>query len=119
MRKVFEWLDNRRFPGDWAIADMIKQYLRGRRKQITKREKLTSEAEAKKLAKERRRRQEILEKRVVLGEDDPESLAMEAANEDITDDKVLDADVNWPPARSNKKRRHVSPAKDSDEESSD
>jgi hypothetical protein len=54
MRKTFKWLDNRRFPGDWGVAYMIKQYLRGRRRQITKHKKLTREAEVANLAKERR-----------------------------------------------------------------
>ena len=108
MRKVFDWLDNRRFPGDWAIADMIKQYLRGRRRQIMKNEKVTREAEAERLAKERRRRQAYLQKRTVLVEDDPKSLAIEEANEDNEESEV---DLNWPPARPHKKR-HISPILD-------
>jgi hypothetical protein len=112
MRKLFEWLDNRRFPGDWAIADIIKQYLRGRRKQITKQDKLTKEAE---VTKERRRRQAAqayLQKRTVLAEDDPESLAIEATDEALKEDEEKDS--NWPPARPHKKR-HISPdSSDSD-----
>ena len=78
MQKVFEWLDNCHFPGDWAIADMIKQYLCGRRRQIAKHEKLTREAEAENLAKEHRRCQALLQKRTVtiLAKEDPESLAI-------------------------------------------
>jgi hypothetical protein len=106
MRKLFEWLDNRRFPGDWAVADIIKQYLRGRRKQITKQDKLTKEAEVK----ERRRRQAYLQKRTVLAEDDPESLAIEATDEALKDEEK---DSNWPPARPHKKR-HISPVSDLD-----
>ena len=111
MRKVFEWLDNRRFPGDWAIADMIKQFLRGRRRQITKNEKLTREAESEGLAKERRRRQELLKKRMILAEDDPVSVAIEATNEALLDNELDEDNSNWPPVRP-KKKRHVSPDDD-------
>ena len=110
MQKVFEWLDNRHFPGDWAIADMIKQYLRGRRRQIVKHEKLTREAEAANLAKECRRCQALLlQKRTVtiLAKEDPESLAIEEIHDDEVVSQALDC--QWPPARSNKKR-HISPA---------
>jgi hypothetical protein len=113
MRKVFDWLDNRRFPGDWAIADMIKQYLRNRRRQIVKAEKLSREAEAENLAKERRRRQAVLQTRTINGEDDPDSLAVEETNKD---NEQLDADSNWPPARPHKKRHIVPASDDSDSE---
>jgi hypothetical protein len=99
MRKVFDWLDNRRFPGDWAIADMIKQFLRGRRRQITKKEKLSREAELEGLAKERRRRQEKLQKRTVLAEDDPESVGIEETNNEVD---VHEDDSNLTPARPKK-----------------
>lgn len=114
MRKVFDWLDNRRFPGDWAIADMIKQYLRGRRRQIIKQEKLTREAEDENLAKERRRRQAILKKRTIFAEDDPESLAIEETDEADNEGFIDDSNRDWPPTRPNKKR-HISPASDVDE----
>jgi hypothetical protein len=119
MRKTFEWLDNRRFPGDWAVADMIKQYLRGRRKKITKDDKIKKQAEDERQAKERRRRQAILQKRTILLEDDSESLAIESGNEGPMADEGL-RDENWPPVRTNKKKR-ISPAtehEDSDRESS-
>jgi hypothetical protein len=116
MRKVFEWLDTRRFPGDWAIADMIKQYLRGRRRQITKQEKLTREAEAENQAKERRRRQAHLQKRTVLEEDDPESLSIDGTDEALKDNEAV-IDSNWPPARPHKKR-HISPASSSSSDDS-
>ena len=106
MCKVFDWLDSRRFPGDWAVADMIKQYLRGRRKQIIKKEKLTREADADRLAKEHRRRQAVLEKRIIIAEDDPESLAIEGTNDD---NEELDNDPNWPPAHPHKKQ-HITPS---------
>ena len=124
MRKVFEWLDNLRFPGDWAIADMIKQFLRGRRKQITKREKIKREAEDENQAKERaerRRREAILQKRSITLEDDPDSLSTEPTNtNDNMDSEEVDEEAdpktqNWPPARPHKKR-HVSPVEDSDED---
>ena len=115
MRKIFEWLDTRRFPGDWAIADMIKQYLRGRRKQLTKQERVKNEVEAENRAKERRRRQAILEKRTHLAEDDPESLAIEASNNALTDEEVSNS--SWPPARPHKKR-HISPTHDQSSEES-
>ena len=109
MGKVFEWLDNCCFPGDWVIADMIKQYLCGRCRQITKHEKLTREAEAANLAKECRRHQALLQKRTmtILAEEDPESLAIKG----IHDDEVVSQaqDCQWPPARPNKKC-HISPA---------
>jgi hypothetical protein len=58
------------------------------------------------------RRQAILQKRTVLAEDDPESLAndIEATNDS---DTLMDDDQNWPPARP-KKKVHVSPAEESD-----
>jgi len=111
MRKTFEWLDNRRFPGDWAVADMIKQYLRGCRKKITKDNKVKKQAEDERQAKERRRHQAILQKRTVLEEDDPESLAIEAAKKGTMADEE---DENWPPVRPNKKNR-ISPATDDSE----
>lgn len=75
--------------------------------------RVTREAEAEKLAEEHRlrsertwrtRRQEYLKKfrRIVLEEDDPESLAIEATNEDLAKDEEIDP--NWPPARPHKKR---------------
>lgn len=103
MRKTFDWLDTRRFPGDWATADMTKQYLRGRRKQIAKSDKISREAEAEDLANERRRRQAYLQKRTILEEGDPESLAIEGTNKAPQEDNS-----NWPPTRPKKKRR-VSP----------
>ena len=106
MRKVFDWLDSRRFPGDWAVADMIKQYLRGRRKQIIKKEKLTRESDANRLAKERRRCQAVLEKRIIIAENDPESLAIEGTNDN---NEELDNDPNWPPAHPHKKQ-HITPS---------
>ena len=105
MRKVFDWLDSRRFSRDWAVANMTKQYLRGRRKQIIKREKETREADANRLAKERRRRQAVLEKRTFIAEDDPEALAIEETNDN---NEELDGDPNWPPVRPHKKQ-HVAP----------
>jgi len=117
MRKTFEWLDNRRFPGDWAIADMIKQYLRGRRKKVTKDDKIKKQAEDERQAKERRRRQEILKKRLVLAEDDPESLEIEAANEGIVADEE---DEDWPPVRPHKQRRiDISPVPDDESDGSE
>jgi hypothetical protein len=107
MRKVFEWLDNRRFPGDWAIADMVKQHLRGRRKQITKHDKVKREVEAENLKKERRRRQAILQKRTILDPEPP--LAIDATNEDEElEDSENNPNRDWPPARPHKKR-HTSP----------
>ena len=107
MRKVINWLDSCRFPGDWAVANMIKQFLRGRRKQIIKKEKMTREADADRLAKERCSRQAVLEKRtVIIAEDDPESLAIEGTNDD---NEELDNDPNWPPACPHKKQ-HIAPS---------
>ena len=106
MRKTFEWLDNCRFPGDWAVADMIKQYFRGRRKKITKDDKIKKQAEDKQKAKERCRHQAILQKQtVLLEEDDPESLAIEAANASGTSSDEEDSEENWPPVHRNKKAR--------------
>ena len=106
MRKVFDRLDSRQFPGDWVVADMIKQFLRGHHKQIIKKEKLTREADAYRLAKERCRRQAVLEKWMVLAEDDPKSLAIEGTNDD---NEELDNNPNWPPARPHKKQ-HITPS---------
>lgn len=39
MLKNFEWLDNSHFLGNWVVANMIKQYLRGQHKKITKDDK--------------------------------------------------------------------------------
>ena len=108
MRKTFEWLDNRRFPGDWAIADMIKQYLRGQRKKITKEDKIKKQADDERQAKERRRRQAILQKRTILVDDDPESLAVE---NEAAETGEPEEDENWPPVRPNKKKI-ISPATD-------
>ena len=106
MRKVIDWLDSRQFLGDWAVANMIKQFLQGRRKQIIKKEKMTREADADRLAKERRRCQAVLEKRTVIIAEDFESLAIKGTNDD---NEELDNDPNWPPARPHKKQ-HIAPS---------
>jgi len=116
MHKTFEWLDNRRFPGDWAIADMIKQYLWGHCKKVTKDDKIKKQAEDKRQAKEHRRCQEILKKQLVLTEDDPESLEIEAANEGIVADEE---DEDWPPVCPHKQRRiDISPVPDDESDRS-
>ena len=95
---------------------MIKHYICNRCKQIIKREKVTRAAEAESLAKECRRHQVLLQKQTVLGEDDPESLAIKETNKDYV---KLDVDQNWPPARPHKKCHVVSPALDSDPQMSE
>lgn len=100
MRKTFEWLDNHCFSGDWAVADMIKQYLRGQCK-ITKNDKMKKQAKDKRQAKEHHRHQAILQKWTVLAEDDPKSLAIEAANEGTMANE--EDGKNWPPVCPNKK----------------
>ena len=117
MRKTFEWLDNHHFPGDWVIADMIKQYLWGHRKKVTKDNKIKKQAEDERHAKERRRCQEILKKRLVLTEDDPESLAIEAANKGTVADEE---DENWPPVCPHKQHRiDISPVPDHESDRSE
>ena len=116
MHKTFEWLDNCHFPGDWAIADMIKQYLQGHRKKVTKDDKIKKQAEDEHHAKECRRCQEILKKWLVLAEDDPELLAIEAANEGTVADEE---DENWPPVHPHKQRRiDISPVPDHESDGS-
>ena len=116
MCKTFEWLDNRHFPGDWAIADMIKQYLQGHRKKVTKDDKIKKQAEDEHHAKEHCRHQEILKKRLVLAEDDPELLAIEAANEGTVADEE---DENWPPVHPHKQRCiDISPVPDHESDGS-
>ena len=106
MHKTFEQLDNHHFPGDWAVADTIKQYLHGRCKKITKDNKIKKQAEDEQKAKECHRHQAILQKwTVLLEEDDPESLAIEAANASGTSSDEEDLEENWPPVHRNKKAR--------------
>lgn len=84
---------------------MIKQYLRGQHKKITKDDKVKKEAEDKHQDKEHQehcRHQLILQKWVVLAENDPGSELLE--NEAIMTDQA-DEDENWPPVWPNKKQR--------------